>query len=232
LTFLGKPRTKVAEHAHETPWTMTLPLVILAIFAVGYGWVGIPEDFMGLHIWPENMFHGIVYSLTEHQRPAHIHFNWIPLIISLSVALGGLLLGWLVYRKVEVGQEDPLKKPLGPLYPVLQNKYYFDELYDLIFVKPAAWISETLSYQWLDRGLIDGILHGIARVTYRTGSLFRDYIDVPIINGFGDLVGESVKKFGHKVRGIQTGRIQQYMVFALITAFGTLFYYLYNLLLP
>jgi len=232
LTFLGKPRTKVAEHAQETPWTMTLPLVILAAFALAYGWVGIPEDFLGLNIWPENMFHGIAYTLTEHQRPAAIHFSWIPLFISLGVALGGLFLGWMVYRKVEVGQEDPLKKPLGLLYPVLQNKYYFDELYDIIFVKPAAWISETLSYKWIDRGLIDGILHGIARVTFRTGSIFRDYIDVPIINGFGDAVGEGVKKFGHKIRYIQTGRIQQYMVFALVFAFGTLFYYLYNLLLP
>ena len=45
LTFLGEPRTKEAEHAQETPWTMTVPLVILAVFAVAAGWVGIPEHF-------------------------------------------------------------------------------------------------------------------------------------------------------------------------------------------
>ncbi len=45
LTFLGEPRTKAAEHASETPWTMTVPLIVLAVFAVGYGWAGIPEDF-------------------------------------------------------------------------------------------------------------------------------------------------------------------------------------------
>ena len=45
LTFLGKPRTEEAEHAHETPATMTVPLIVLAVFAVGFGWVGIPEDF-------------------------------------------------------------------------------------------------------------------------------------------------------------------------------------------
>ncbi len=231
LTFLGKPRTKVAENAQETHWTMTLPLVILAVFAIGYGWVGIPEEFPVLGgIFP-NWFHDWVASTLPYHLPG-IEFSWIPLLTSLGVALGGLLLGWMVYRNVEVGQEDPLKKALGPLYSVLQNKYYFDELYDKIFVKPAIWISETLSYRWIDQGVIDGILHGIARVTFRTGSIFRDYFDVPVINGFGDFVGEGVKKFGHKVRSIQTGRIQQYMVFALVFAFGTLFYYLYNLLLP
>src|SRR5574339_183604 len=66
LTFLGEPRTKEAEHAQETPWTMTAPLVILSIFAIGYGWVGIPEDFPGLHL-PANWFHGFIGgTLAEH----------------------------------------------------------------------------------------------------------------------------------------------------------------------
>ena len=231
LSFFGEPRTKAAEHAHETPWTMTTPLVILAVFALVFGWVGIPEDFMGLHIWPENLFHGVTYTLTEHQRPAGIEFNWIPLIISLGVALGGLLLGWLVYRKVEVGQEDPLKKPLGPVYTLLHNKYYFDEIYDLIFVKPAIWFSEVFSYKWMDRGMIDGSLHAVARAAPAVGRFFRSIIDMAI-NRFGDLIGEGAKKIGNALKVIQTGQIQQYMVIALVVAFGTLFYYLYNLMIP
>src|SRR5688572_3109376 len=59
LTFLGEPRTPEAEHAQETPWTMTVPLMILSVFAVAYGWVGIPEDFMGLHLRP-NWLHEFV----------------------------------------------------------------------------------------------------------------------------------------------------------------------------
>lgn len=231
LSFFGEPRTKAAEHAHETPWTMTTPLVILAVFAVAFGWAGIPEDFLGLHIWPKNMFHGIVYTLTEHQQPAGIHFNWIPLIVSLGVALGGLFLGWLVYRKFEAGQEDPLKKPLGPVYTLLQNKYYFDEIYDVIFVKPAIWFSEVFSYKWMDRGLIDGSLHAVARAVQAIGRFLRNVIDFAI-NWFGDFIGEVVKKFGTTIRVIQTGKVQQYMVIALVVAFGTLFYYLYNLMIP
>ena len=56
--------------------------------------------------------------------------------------------------------------------------------------------------------------------------------DVPLINGFGDLVGEGTKKIGKALRVIQTGRVQQYMVIALVLAFGTLFAYLYNLMIP
>ena len=116
--------------------------------------------------------------------------------------LHGRFVGIVTLR---AGQDDPLKKPLGPIYTLLQNKYYFDELYDLIFVKPAVWFSEVFSYKWMDRGAIDGILHVVARISYALGGAFRNYIDVPIINGSGDFVGESVKKLGKAMRVIQTG---------------------------
>jgi NADH-quinone oxidoreductase subunit L len=231
LTFLGKPRTKVAEHAHETPWTMTLPLVILGFFSISYGWVGIPDDFMNRNFGPRNWFHDwVVSTLPEHIKAPQ--FGWVPLLTSLVVAVGGLLAGWLLYRKFEAGQEDPVKKMLGPIYKVLQNKYYFDEIYQAIFVKPAIWLAETFSYLWVDRKLIDGFLHVISRVTYSIGSIFRNYIDVPIINGFGDFLGEGSKKLGKSIRVIQTGRVQQYMLIGLALVFVALFYYIYKLFLP
>ena len=227
LSFLGKPRTKEAEHAHETPWTMTTPLAILAFFALAFGWVGIPEEFPGLGGLLPNWFHGVAYSLPI--LPEGVEFSFIPLLTSLGVALGGLFFGWLVYRNVKVGQEDPLKKPLGPLYTLFQNKYYFDEIYDVVFVKPAIWFSEVFSYQWMDRGMIDGTLHGVARSAPAVGRFFRSTID-RAINWFGDAVGEVAKKFGSGIRVIQTGRVQQYMVIALILAFSTLFYYLFSMI--
>src|SRR5215212_3130579 len=65
LTFLGEPRTEEAEHAQETPWTMTVPLIILSIFAVAYGWVGIPENFMGLHLQPSWLHEFVGGTLAE-----------------------------------------------------------------------------------------------------------------------------------------------------------------------
>lgn len=230
LTFLGAPRTEAAEHASENRWTMTLPLVVLAFFAIVAGWMGIPSDFWGLSL-PESWFHGFVGG-TLNELPKAIPFSWWPFMTSVVVALGGLYLGWLVYHNLKAGQRDPVQKFLGGIYKVLKNKYYIDELYNLVFVRPAYWISATFTYLWLDRGLIDGILHTVARIAGSLGTIFRNYIDKPVVNGFGDAVGEGVKNFGRRFRVIQTGQIQQYMLMALVFAFGTLFYYLFSLLRP
>jgi len=62
------------------------------------------------------------------------------------------------------------------------------------------------------------------------GIFFRDFIDGPIVNGFGDLVGEGAKWFGDKLKVIQTGKVQQYMLIALVFVFAALFYFMFNLL--
>jgi NADH-quinone oxidoreductase subunit L len=215
LTFLGESRTEAAKHAQETSWTMTLPLSILSVFALVAGWVGIPEHFPALGGIVPNWFHEFVGgTLLEH--PEAVNFNMIPLVTSLVVALGGLTLGWLVYRDIRVGEMDPVEKTLGPIHKILKNKYYFDELYDILFIRPAYWLAETFSYKWMDRGVIDGVLHLVARVFYSLGGIFRNYIDKPIVNGSGDFVGNSTKYIGQKIRLIQTGRVQQYMVSALV----------------
>ncbi len=210
LTFLGEPRTKEAEHAQETPWTMTTPLVVLSFFALTYGWVGIPENFLGLHLSP-SWFHEFVGStLAEH--PEVVAFSIWPLLTSLLVALGGLWLGWLVYRNVNSASEDRLQIPL------LKNKYYFDEIYDTVFVKPAYWFAETFVYKWMDKGLIDGILHIFGPATDGIGSFIRNKFDLPVINRFfGDGSADVTYWFGGKLRAIQTGRVQQYLILALVT---------------
>jgi NADH-quinone oxidoreductase subunit L len=210
LTFLGEPRTTEAEHAQETPWTMTTPLVILAVFAVAYGWVGIPEEFPLLGGILPNWIHEFVGgTLAEH--PEALAFNWVPLLTSLVVALGGLTLGWLVYRNVNSPAEDRFQIPL------LKNKYYFDEAYDFLFVKPATWFAETFVYKWMDKGLIDGFLHSFGPVTQGIGAIIRNYFDLPVINRFlGDGSANVTYGFGERLRVIQTGRVQQYLMFALV----------------
>lgn len=230
LTFLGKPRTEEAEHAHETPLSMTGPLMVLAFFAITFGWLGIPEHFPLIGGILPNWFHEFVGgTLLEH--PEAVAFNVFPLLVSLVVALGGLTLGWLVYRKTEAGAQDPLAKVLGPVHTVLQNKYYFDELYDKIFVQPAMWVSETLVYQVMDRKIIDGILHGVVRVTYWLGNIFRDKFDLPVINEFFcDVLGWKLPQgIGEQLRKLQTGKVQQYMMIAVLLASFGFFMYIIGL---
>jgi len=221
LTFLGVPRTEEAKHAHETPWTMTLPLVVLAIFAIGYGWVGIPQDFLGLHLNP-SWFHEFVGS-TLAVMPAESPFSWIVFGTSLVVALGGLFFGWLAYRNVTAPEQDKLQIPL------LKNKYYIDELYSFVLIKPAYWFAETFVYQWLDKGLIDGTLHLFGKAANSIGLVVRNYFDLPVINRFfGDGTAHATQWFGRNLRPIQSGRIQQYMLVSLIVllAIAGLLYYL------
>jgi NADH-quinone oxidoreductase subunit L len=228
MTFLGKPRTKEAEHAVESKWTMTLPLVILAFFGVTFGWVGIPEKFPLIGGLLPNWFHEFTGgTLLEH--PETLEFSWVPLLASLIVSLGGLWLGWQVYKSYRADAKDPVEKTLGAtVYRWLKNKYYFDELYDKVFVQPAYWLAETFTSVWMDRKVIDGVLHWFARVTGIIGNFLRNAIDKPIVNGSGDLVAEYTKKLGGVFRTIQTGRVQQYMILALVSiaAFTALFYYL------
>jgi len=211
LTFLGEPRSEAASHAQESRWTMTTPLIVLAVFAVGAGWAGIPEDFPGLGGLLPNWMHDFVGG-TLLENPAAAAFNPIPVLVSVVVALGGLLLGWLVYRRMPAGAPDPLSLALGRVHTLLQRKYYFDELYDRLFVRPATWFAEQFTYRWIDRGLIDGTLHAIAGFTLRVGSFLRNHIDLPIVNGSADLVGESIKTAGRDFRVVQSGRVQLYLI--------------------
>ncbi len=223
LTFLGQPRAEEAMHAQETPWTMTLPLVILSAFAIGFGWFGIPEHFPLLGGLIPNWFHEFVGS-TLAVMPEAAPFSMIPLLTSLTVALGGLLVGWLVYRNVRSAEQDFLQ------IPVLKNKWYFDEIYNFLFIKPATWFSEILVSQWMDKGLIDGILHFIGRTAGDVGHALRNYIDKPIINELvGDGTAHVTQWTGRHLRPIQSGRIQQYMLVSLIvllTIAGLLYYLL------
>jgi NADH-quinone oxidoreductase subunit L len=222
LTFLGEPRTKEAEHAQETPWTMTAPLVVLSVFAIGYGWVGIPEHFPLIGGLVPNWFHEFVGgTLAEH--PPVLEFSWIPLLTSLVVALGGLGLGWFVYRDVKSQAEDKFQIPL------LKNKYYFDEAYDFLIIQPLIWFSEVFVSKWMDKSVIDGILHLFGPTTGGIGSTIRNYFDVPVVNRFfGDGSADVTYWIGKNLRPIQTGRIQQYLILSMVVLFvvGGLVYFL------
>ncbi len=208
LTFLGQPRSLSAEHAHESRPVMTIPLVILALFAVTAGWVGIPEYFPLVGGALPNWFEEFVGSmLLTHGEKSH--HSLLPLTVSLVVALGGLLLGWLTYRRA-LKPEDPLEKPLGGVYSLLRNKYYVDEFYQLVFIRPARWLAETVTDRWLDRAIIDGALHSIAGFGVWLGKSLRRWIDLPVINGAGDLTAVGTRNLGAFLRSLQSGRVQVY----------------------
>ena len=233
LTFLGRPRTESAENAKESPWTMTFPLGLLAFFALVAGFVGVHPDFPVLgNLLGSNPFeHFLLGSL-----PYHIEgfdFEWMPVILSVMAALGGLGLGWLIYvrRPVAASDPDPLISPLGPIHTLLLRKYFLDDLYHYVLVRPSKWISERLMYRWMDQGLIDGLLHAIGFAAMRIGAGARLF-DTWGINYPPDRLGDGVKLTGRSLRVIQTGRIQNYLVASLaatVALVGAILYYLIRL---
>lgn len=234
LTFLGEPRTDLAEHAHESTSYMTWPLVALAFFAITLGWAGIPEAFPVLGpIANYNFVHhflgaGIEEALVElNELGIHVHeletlpFDPVPLTASIVVALGGLYLGWWVYgrRPLKEGQPDPLIAPLGPLHTFLKNKWYWDELYQKVFIGPAVYVSETVVNAWIDRGLIDGTLHLIARTVYAIGQYLLRFENT-VIKGWVDWAKDQALALARDFRSIQTGRIQEYAWVSLLIAWA------------
>jgi len=230
LTFLGKPRTQLAEHAHESNRFMTIPLVILAFFALTIGWTGISEEFPLLgKIADNNFFHHFLATTIE--EPLHLlhenhlvaqaietlKFNPFPMIMSIIVALGGLFVGWLVYgrRPLEKEQPDPLIKPLGPLHGFFKNKWYWDELYDRTLIRPTITVAQTFVYEWVDRGIIDGTLHLVVRSVFKFGRYMKRFEEV-VISGGVDWIKDQVLTLAQEFRAIQSGKIQEYLLVSVI----------------
>jgi NADH-quinone oxidoreductase subunit L len=231
LTFLGKPRTALAEHAHESNRFMTIPLVVLSIFALFAGLSGVPEKFPILGpLFSNNFFEHFVATTIEEPMIeifgapslegvvlAIEQFSYIPLILSVVVAIGGLFIGWWTYgrKPLEAEQPDPLVRPLGPLYTFLKNKWWWDELYEILFVNPTKWLARTFVYEWIDRGLIDGTLHLIGRAFYRVGYYLKRFEEV-VISGGVDWLKDQVLNAAQEFRAIQTGRIQEYVLVSVL----------------
>ncbi len=179
LTFWGKSRAseEVQKHVHESPATMTMPLVILAILSVVGGWIGIPSAMGGgawFQKWLAPVFasgHGDAHGGGHHGDPS---LELTLAAASTAMALLSLGLGYYFYtRKPDL--VAAARGWMGGLpNRVLTNKYYVDELYGKLIYRPLGWLADVVCFRWVDRGVIDGILvSGSAVVALLTGSLLR-----------------------------------------------------------
>jgi NADH-quinone oxidoreductase subunit L len=215
MVFLGKPRSAASEHAAHTKPVMTIPLIVLAIFAVGLGWAGINPEFPILGRITAPWFQQFIGAMTGAEG-VELHHSLIPLYISLVVSIGGLLLGWFVYRNKKTAEEkDPTERALGVIFRVFQKKYWVDEFYQAAILRPAEWFADRVVYQFIDKTIIDGFLHGLAAFGVRLGNMLRFGFDLPVVNGAGDGIAAGTKGLGSILRRVQTGRIQQYLTVGL-----------------
>jgi NADH-quinone oxidoreductase subunit L len=182
LTFFGENRAsnQVRHHIHESPATMTAPLVILAALSVVGGWIGWPHFLGGsnrFERWLEPVFaggsgaHGAP-ALAEHAAGAGP--EWLLMGLSLGIAASGLLAGWWVYgRRPKLA--DAWRGAAGGIpYRVLANKYWVDEAYEAAIIRPGHVFARRVLWRWVDAGLIDGIIvNGAAMAVAVTGTVLR-----------------------------------------------------------
>ena len=173
MTFYGKTRAtpEVYKHAHESPYVMLLPLGVLALGAIGAGFA-----FKHYFVGPgASAFWGSVFesgyddaplSTSHHSFPEWV--AWSPTIAMLI----GFAIAWLFYIRSPHLPEQTARI-FKPLYLFFLNKWYFDELYDWLFVRPAHRIGRFL-WKIGDQGIIDGIIDGTARsVGWATGRIVK-----------------------------------------------------------
>lgn len=173
LVFETSPRYG-ARHPHEAPKVMTVPLLILGFFSIVSGFVGIPESF-GVknlfHHWLEPVFENANAKLTFESIHSH-STEFFLMFISVLIGLGGILLARYLYlNRIETVRK--LTQSFYGIYKLLYNKYYVDEIYDLVVVKPVKWGSEKLLWKFFDVKIIDGFVNGSARLTSAISSVIR-----------------------------------------------------------
>jgi len=203
LTFYGSSRmdAHTAEHVHESPMVMVAPLLVLAFLSIVGGLIlGFPPEQGWLH----GFLGPVVGVESEHEAGSGM------VILLMGIAIVIALLGWglahFLYTVSPVTADGWAERFSGA-YRVLLNKYYVDELYDLLFVEPLKRLGALLD--WFDRTVIDGIVRGVGRLT-DWGSVGSTWIEKHVIYAGLNVVGYSNHLAAREGRKMQSGMVHHY----------------------
>ncbi|HXC31105.1 MAG TPA: NADH-quinone oxidoreductase subunit L [Verrucomicrobiae bacterium] len=230
MTFFGKSHVdhEAEHHLHESPGSMTVPLMILAFLSVVGGWVGWPEAIGGSDHFSKFLEPVMVHPAGEAAEAAAATGRGMDIglmVISVAIAVAGI---WLAYRwyiqQPEVPDKIGARFPF--LYKLLYNKYYVDQLYDALFVNRVKDLALTLGA--FDLTFINGLgVDGSGWLTRLTSSISGVW-DSWIVDGLVNLAARIVWVFSWPVRMLQTGRVARYALFMLLGVLLFLGYYLWT----
>jgi NADH-quinone oxidoreductase subunit L len=187
-----------AHDPHESPGSMTGPLVVLAFFALGVGFMN--AGAFGIH-W---LSHFLGQTAPE--------FEWFVPLVATAVAVVGIVLGVLVYGRAYRSSmdRDPLAGALGPVWRLLENRFYIDEIYDRTFIALTYGAGRLLA--WIDRHIVDRVVNLTGLATLFLGRV-NFIIDDFSLNTVTDDIGEGTIMVGDGVRQSATGKIQDYAAY-------------------
>ena len=226
-TFAGEPRDQhIHDHAHESPWIMTVPLLVLSVFAAFCAVGGESGNLFLILLGsePAHVASGLP-AVTEsalvmpgHDAVQAVHgsgqmtVHEVAGMCALIAAVVGTLLAYVLYGTKAVNVEE-MKKQLAGVHRFLVGKWYFDELYDALFMKPMHVVAAFCA--WIDRTIIDGVLHASAKLMILVSRWDR-LVDENLIDGLVNLAARATFSAGRSLRVVQTGRLRQYVMFIVI----------------
>ena len=226
MTFTGTPRDEqVFEHAHESPWLITLPLILLAFLSVTVAW-GWPI-WDAEKSWLEEQIHysqpdsvtgdfgGVDANANGPAFFAHANHSLAGGLALLTVIIG-LTFAYLIYYRRAMNPADAVEQFPG-VYRFLQNKWYFDEVYSVVVVRPGLVVAGWA--RWFDAQVIDRAIHSFAWLGVAT-SFLSGLNDRRIVDGLANLTAGVCQGIGNRLRGFQTGYIRSYVLFLVLAAMG------------
>ncbi|MGE5193425.1 MAG: NADH-quinone oxidoreductase subunit L, partial [Deltaproteobacteria bacterium] len=222
-TFAGEPRDHhVYEHAHESPWVMTVPLLVLSLFAAFCATPG--EDGFLYRMLSASEPVGVAEGISAAQGaaislPGHeaIHAKHAAAgAYALIVAVLGAFTAWVFYgaRLLDPGE---VRRQFASLHTFLVEKWWFDEMYDVLFVRPVHIVARWCAT--IDKYVFDGLLHFLARSAVVVSQWDRVF-DEQIIDGFVNRLADVTFATGRVFGFLQTGRLRQYVMFIVVGVIG------------
>jgi NADH-quinone oxidoreductase subunit L len=221
MTFAGKSRVphEVEHHIHESPRSMTVPLMVLALLSIVGGWIGIPaslggsnhfEHFLAPVMAPvagAAVAHGAEAAGNAAAEAHHDPMEYVLMAASVAIAALGVFLAYTIYLRRE-GLADRLAASWPRLHRLVYRKYYVDEIYDALFVNRTKDLGTVLGA--FDRGIIDGLgVNGAGWLT-RVTSVISIWWDTWIVDGAVRLSGALARACSYPVRLAQAGLVQFY----------------------
>jgi NADH-quinone oxidoreductase subunit L len=202
LTFYGKSRMDhhTEEHIHESPIVMIGPLMVLGLLSLAGGFIGFPPE----HGWLHQFLAPVAGVGGEHEVGTGLVLSLM--MIATGIALFGWALAHYLYSMNVMAPDRWAAKARG-VYTTLLNKYYVDELYDLLFVEFTKKVGR--SFDWFDRVVIDGIVRGVAQMA-ELGAAGSTWVEKHLIYGGVNIVGYGNHLLAKQWRQIQSGMVHHY----------------------
>jgi NADH-quinone oxidoreductase subunit L len=219
MTFFGREPTEAhVKHVHESPRSMTWVLWFLAAGAVLMSLVGstlfVPAAITHQHPWMMYFLEPSMALSEAFQRQASVESPTIELglmALSIVLAASGILLARILYRDMGRTRRrlEVLKLDWRRLHTLIFNKYYVDEIYNATAVRGFLATSRALA--WFDLYVVDGMVHAWGWVV-RTLSQLGGAIDSIFVDGLVNYIGDAAIWCGSRIRRIQTGRVNAYVM--------------------